>query len=91
MANSPARTAKYSSFLGSLSSAVYHYGTNADGDIGNVWYAPSQGGSIFSPESSASGIAAFVAAAKASALFVLLYQLLTSFMFSMVLADSSPL
>jgi superoxide dismutase len=64
MANSASRTAKYSSFLGSQESAVFHYGTNANGDIGNVWYAPSQGGSLFTPETDASGIAAHVAAAK---------------------------
>jgi len=64
MANDPARTAKYSSWLGSQSSAVFHYGTNANGDVGSVWYAPDQGGSIFTPKTSASGLAAHVAAAK---------------------------
>lgn len=68
---------------GAQSSAIYYYGTNANGDIGSVWYAstpslchyviiesitsryaPSQGGSIFSPEASASGLAGLVAAAK---------------------------
>ncbi|EJD52539.1 glycoside hydrolase family 76 protein [Auricularia subglabra TFB-10046 SS5] len=63
--NAPAdRVERFRSFIGSQSSAIFHYGTNANGDIGNVWYAPSQGGSIFSPESSASGIAGQIAAAK---------------------------
>lgn len=31
---------------------------------GSVWYAPNAGGSSFTPESSASGVAAIVAAAK---------------------------
>jgi predicted alpha-1,6-mannanase (GH76 family) len=72
LANDPKRTAKYSSFLGAQSSAVYYYGTNANGDIGNVWYAPSQGGSIFKPQSSASGLAALNAAAKVCLLLRLL-------------------
>ncbi|EPQ57052.1 Six-hairpin glycosidase [Gloeophyllum trabeum ATCC 11539] len=63
-ANDAARTAKYSAFLGAQYSAIYHYGKNADNDVGNVWYAPSQGGSIFSPEASASGLAGIVADAK---------------------------
>ncbi|KAF8161061.1 glycoside hydrolase family 76 protein [Crassisporium funariophilum] len=64
MANNAQRTAKYSSFLGSQTSAVFHYGTNAANDVGSVWYAPDQGGSIFTPKSSASGLAAHIAAAK---------------------------
>ncbi|KAF5354746.1 hypothetical protein D9756_005252 [Leucocoprinus leucothites] len=64
MANDPARTAKYSAFLGSQSSGVFHFGTNADNDVGSVWYAPNQGGSIFTPKTSASGLEAHVAAAK---------------------------
>lgn len=64
MANDAARTAKYSSFLSSQSSAVFHFGTDADNDIGSVWYAPNQGGSIFTPKTSGSGLAAHVADAK---------------------------
>ncbi|KXN90628.1 hypothetical protein AN958_03868 [Leucoagaricus sp. SymC.cos] len=64
MANDPARTAKYNAFLGSQTSAVFHFGTDADNDIGSVWYAPSQGGSIFTPKTSASGLEAHIAAAK---------------------------
>jgi len=64
MANDPARTAKYSSFLGSQTSAVFHFGTNANNDVGSVWYAPDQGGSIFTPKTSAGGLEAHVAAAK---------------------------
>ncbi|GLB37100.1 putative glycoside hydrolase family 76 protein [Lyophyllum shimeji] len=63
-ANDPARVDKYRSWLGSQSSAVYHYGTNANNDVGSVWYAPDQGGSIFTPKTSASGLEAHVAAAK---------------------------
>jgi hypothetical protein len=36
------RVAKYSGFLGSQNSAVFHYGTNANNDVGSVWYAPNQ-------------------------------------------------
>ncbi|RDB16952.1 Mannan endo-1,6-alpha-mannosidase DFG5 [Hypsizygus marmoreus] len=63
-ANDPARNAKYAPFLWSQSSAVFHYGTSASNDVGSVWYAPDQGGSIFTPKTSASGLAAHVAAAK---------------------------
>lgn len=58
------RIAKYSGFLHAQASAVYHYGTNANNDIGSVWYAPDQGGSIFTPKTSASGLAAHISAAK---------------------------
>ena len=64
MANDGARTAKYTPFLGSLESAVVHLGTNANADIGSVWYAGSQGGSQFTAQSSSSGLAVHVAAAK---------------------------
>jgi len=63
-ANDAARTAKYSAFLGSQASAIYHYGKNADNDVGSVWYAPDQGGSVWSPKSSASGLAGLVSAGK---------------------------
>ncbi|KAJ7703216.1 glycoside hydrolase family 76 protein [Mycena rosella] len=63
-ANDPARVAKYSAFLGSQSSGVFHFGTDAAGDVGSVWYAPNAGGSIFTPKTSASGLEAHIAAAK---------------------------
>ncbi|KAF8973306.1 glycoside hydrolase family 76 protein [Flammula alnicola] len=59
-----ARVAKYTPFLGSQTSAAFHFGTDADNDVGSVWYAPNQGGSVFTPKTSASGLAAHVAAAK---------------------------
>jgi len=62
--NDATRAAKYSPFLGSQYSAVFHYGTDANDDIGSVWYAPDQGGSVFTPETSASGLAASIANAK---------------------------
>jgi superoxide dismutase len=63
-ANSAARTAKYSPFLGAQASAVWHYGTSGSNDIGSVWYAPDAGGSIFKSQSATSGLAALIAAAK---------------------------
>ncbi|KAJ7226092.1 glycoside hydrolase family 76 protein [Mycena pura] len=62
--NDPARTAKYSGFLHAQASGVLHFGTDASNDIGSVWYAPNQGGSIFGSTSSASGLAAHIANAK---------------------------
>ncbi|PFH45907.1 glycoside hydrolase family 76 protein [Amanita thiersii Skay4041] len=63
-ANDQNRVNKYQSFLGSQASGVFHFGMSASKDIGSVWYAPDQGGSIFTPKTSASGLAAFVSAAK---------------------------
>ncbi|KAJ7725838.1 glycoside hydrolase family 76 protein [Mycena maculata] len=63
-ANDATRTAKYSPFLGSQASAVFHYGTDANNDVGSVWYAPNAGGSIFTPKTSASGLEAWIADAK---------------------------
>jgi len=64
MVNDPARTAKYSGFLHAQESAVFHFAKRADNIVGSVWYAPDQGGSVFTAETSASGIAATVASAK---------------------------
>ncbi|KAJ7043230.1 glycoside hydrolase family 76 protein [Mycena alexandri] len=55
-ANDASRNAKYSGFLGSQQSAVFHFGTDASNDVGSVWYAPNAGGSIFTPKTSASGL-----------------------------------
>ncbi|KAJ7633431.1 glycoside hydrolase family 76 protein [Mycena polygramma] len=57
-------TAKYRSILRHQSAAVLHYATNASLDIGSVWYAENEGGSVFSVKSLPSGIAAHVAAAQ---------------------------
>ena len=48
--NAPDRASKYSSFIGSQESAVIHYGTGSEWTVGNVWYAPSQGGSLFTAQ-----------------------------------------
>ncbi|KAG6812607.1 hypothetical protein H0H92_001958 [Tricholoma furcatifolium] len=64
MANDSTRTAKYSPFLGSQESAVYHYATGSDNIPGSVWYAPNDGGSIFTPKTDASGLEAHISAAK---------------------------
>eukprot|EP01124_Arcella_intermedia_P023810 TRINITY_DN3869_c0_g1_i1.p1 TRINITY_DN3869_c0_g1~~TRINITY_DN3869_c0_g1_i1.p1 ORF type:complete len:374 (-),score=63.08 TRINITY_DN3869_c0_g1_i1:11-1132(-) len=60
----PGRVGKYERFLGAQQSAVYHYGKREDDLVGNVWYAPDKGGSVFTPETTASGIAATFAALK---------------------------
>ena len=44
------RVAKYQAFIGAQESAVVHYATGAGWAVGNVWYAPSQGGSLFTAE-----------------------------------------
>ncbi|KAK7001401.1 Six-hairpin glycosidase [Favolaschia claudopus] len=56
--------AKYGPFLGLQSEAVVRYATNASLDIGSVWYARDQGGSVYNVKSLPSGIAAHVAAAQ---------------------------
>jgi hypothetical protein len=67
-ANDASRTAKYSPFLGSLNSAVVHYGIDASDDVSSTWYAANQGGGPFTAQSGASGLAALVSAAKVSAM-----------------------
>ena len=67
-ANDPKRTAKYSSFLGSQSSGALHNGKDAANDVGSVWFAPNSGGSIFTAQSTTSGLACFVSAAKVGVL-----------------------
>ncbi|KAJ6616646.1 Six-hairpin glycosidase [Mycena sp. CBHHK59/15] len=63
-ADSARATAKYGEFLGAQSVAVRRYATNATLDIGSVWYAPNEGGSVYNVKSLPSGIAAHVAAAQ---------------------------
>ncbi|VDB93551.1 unnamed protein product [Peniophora sp. CBMAI 1063] len=63
-ANDSKRTAKYSSFLGVQSSGAFHNGKNAANDVGSVWYAPNQGGSMFTAQATTSGLACFISAAK---------------------------
>ncbi|KII92374.1 glycoside hydrolase family 76 protein [Plicaturopsis crispa FD-325 SS-3] len=63
-ASDATRSAKYSGILGAQDSGVVHYGTGANWAIGNVWYAPSNGGSKFTPQSQTSGLAAHIADAK---------------------------
>jgi len=63
-AANPLATAKYGPFLGLQSAAVLRYATNASLDIGSVWYAKNEGGSVYNVKSLPSGIAAHVAAAQ---------------------------
>lgn len=58
------RTAKYAGFLQAQASGVVHFGTGAGFTVGSVWYAPNAGGSILSPKTEASGLAALNAAQK---------------------------
>ncbi|PIL33446.1 hypothetical protein GSI_04069 [Ganoderma sinense ZZ0214-1] len=58
------RVSKYTDFIGAQESAVYHYATGSDWTVGNVWYAPNNGGSLFTAETQTSGLAAHVCAAK---------------------------
>ncbi|KAJ7057708.1 glycoside hydrolase family 76 protein [Mycena amicta] len=62
--DNPHTTAKYTHFLGAQSAAVKRFATNASLDIGSVWYAPDEGGSIYNVKSLPSGIMAHVAAAQ---------------------------
>lgn len=63
-ANDTAREEKYSAFLGTQAAAVMENAMNATDDVGSVWYAPNQGGSIFSPQASEAGMEALVSAAQ---------------------------
>ncbi len=46
----PDRVSKYQSFIGAQESAVFHYATGSEWTVGNVWYAPNQGGSLFTAQ-----------------------------------------
>ncbi|KAG1766937.1 glycoside hydrolase family 76 protein [Suillus occidentalis] len=63
-ANDTSHIAKYSQFLGSQYSGILLHATNSAHDIGSVWYTADQGQSQWSPEASASGLQAFISAAK---------------------------
>ena len=63
-ANDTSRDAKYSDFLGSQHSAVVHYAMDSEHDVGSVWYAKDEGGSLWSPEASAGGLEALISAGK---------------------------
>ncbi|KIY53115.1 Six-hairpin glycosidase [Fistulina hepatica ATCC 64428] len=62
--NASDRASKYSDFLGVQNNAVTVNATDSDEDIGSVWYAANEGGSIFQAETSTSGLAAHISAAK---------------------------
>ena len=60
----PDRVSKYRNFINAQESAVVHYATGSGWAVGNVWYAASNGGSLFTAETQTSGIAAHNCAAK---------------------------
>ncbi|EIW75981.1 glycoside hydrolase family 76 protein [Coniophora puteana RWD-64-598 SS2] len=63
-ANDSSRTAKYAQFITAQYDAILQNAMNAQYDIGSVWYAPNQGGSVFQPEASASGLEGILADAQ---------------------------
>lgn len=63
-ANDISRVAKYNHFLGIQHLGILLHATNSAHDIGSVWYTADQGRSQWSPEASASGLQAFISAAK---------------------------
>lgn len=63
-ANSGSLNSKYTGQINSQGSAVVHYGTGPGYTVGSVWYAPNSGGSILSPKTQTSGLAALNSAAK---------------------------
>lgn len=77
-ANDATRTAKYSPFLGSLTSAIVHYGIDADHDVSSTWYAANEGGGVFHAQTDASGLAALNSAAKVRHKVTYLRSILTS-------------
>ncbi|KAJ7658896.1 pectate lyase superfamily protein-domain-containing protein [Mycena rosella] len=55
---------KYAAFVGAQASAVIHFGTRADGEIGEVWFAPDTGGSIYNYKTLTAGLDALNCAQK---------------------------
>ena len=63
-ANDSSIADKYRNFLGVQNEAVHQNALNATVDVGSVWYAPNEGGSLWGPQASASGLEAVIPAAK---------------------------
>lgn len=63
-ANDISRVAKYSHFLGFQHLGILRHATNSVYDVGSVWCTTDQRLSQWSPEASASGLQAFISAAK---------------------------
>ncbi|KAJ6504337.1 glycoside hydrolase family 76 protein, partial [Mycena vitilis] len=55
---------KYAAFVGEQASAVIHFATGADGQIGEVWYAPDSGGSTYNYKTLTAGLDALNCAQK---------------------------
>ncbi|KAJ7027073.1 glycoside hydrolase [Mycena alexandri] len=55
---------KYAAFVGAQASAVIHFGTRADGEIGEVWFAPDAGGSTYNYKTLTAGLDALNCAQK---------------------------
>lgn len=69
-ANQDSLKSKYAEFINAQASAVVHYATGSGFNVGSVWYAPDAGGSIHSPKTQTSGLAALIAAAKVCVLII---------------------
>ncbi|KAJ7227583.1 pectate lyase superfamily protein-domain-containing protein [Mycena haematopus] len=55
---------KYAAFVGAQASAVIHFGTRSDGEIGEVWFAPDTGGSTYNYKTLTAGLDALNCAQK---------------------------
>jgi hypothetical protein len=65
-ANSSARTAKYSKFIGNQGTAVVRT-ENASHNVGSNWFVADQAGSMYSVQATSAGLEALVNAAKVRA------------------------
>ena len=63
-ADDPSIEDKYHNFLGTQNGAIHQNALNATVDVGSVWYAPNEGGSLWGPQASASGLEAVISAAE---------------------------
>ncbi|KAJ7863575.1 glycoside hydrolase family 76 protein, partial [Mycena leptocephala] len=55
---------KYAAFVGEQASAVIHFATRSDGQIGEVWFAPDTGGSTYNYKTLTAGLDALNCAQK---------------------------
>jgi hypothetical protein len=62
---------KYAPFVGEQASAVIHFATRSDGQIGEVWFAPDTGGSTYNYKTLTAGLDALNCAQKVSSTNVL--------------------
>lgn len=61
-----ARAAKYEPFITAQAAAIVENAMNSTGGASGLWYAPNEGGAVFSGQSDTAALASFLSAAEVS-------------------------